>query len=239
MTGHRARIRRIATVGAVLAVCTGAGAASASASSSQAQQNDLLGLGALLGGVTETLIGPPAASAEKPAKATKPAVEVRTESTSLAGTISKLPLLGSILAPVVAELPLLGDTDKPAPAVVAPAKPSKPAPAAPVKNAGKAESVQKPVISKPEMSPVGSTWTAPRNAGTVNEPTGGSGGGGVTGAAADVVRSVSALLPETAAGKAGMGAAALALIVLGGVAVAGAAGAAGAAGRRSLIGGAW
>lgn len=238
MTGHRTWMRRVAAVGVVLTACSVTGAASASASSSQAAQDDLLGLNRLVGGVTAALTGPQEeASAAGQTQSAAPAA--RTDE-GLSGTVEELPLLGPVLAPVVEELPLLGSSDAPAaPAIPAPVARANPAPTkpAPLENAGKADSAQRP-ISRPEMSPVGSTWTAPRNVGTSREPSPAS-GGGVSGAAADVVRSVSALLPESATGKAGVGAAAVALIVLGGVAVAGAAGAAGAAGRRQLVGGAW
>lgn len=242
MTGHKTWMRRVATVGVLLVVASAAGAASASAASdSQAPKNDLLGLNALVSGVTDTLTKTPegepallggvtaAPTGSQQGAATRPAA-VHTDE-SLSGTVKKLPLLGGLLGGVVDGLGL-GSADEPAPA--APATPVKPA--APVKNSGKAESSNKPSMG-PQMSPVGSTWTAPRNAGTV-EPAGGP-GRGVAGTAVDVVRSLSSVLPETAAGKAGVGAAAVALIVLGGVAVAGAAGAAGAAGRRQLVGGAW
>lgn len=238
MTGHRTWMRRIVTVGAVLTVCSVAGAGSASASSPSTQQNDLLGLNALVGGVTAVLTGPQSGAAARPAGESTTTTKVTTDGTGLAGTVEKLPLVGPLLGSVVADLGL-GDTEKPAPAVVAPEKPAKPAaPAAPapVKNDGKVDREKSP-IAKPQMSPVGSTWTAPR-VGTVDEPAGGP-LGGVAESAAEVVRSVSALLPETTAGKAGVGAAAVGLIVLGGIAVAGAAGAAGAAGRRGLVGGAW
>ena len=236
MTGRRTWMRRVATVGVVLTACGLAGAGSASASSgTAAPQGDLLGLNALVGGVTTALTGP---QQETGGAAARPAGEANTED-GLAGTVSKLPLLGPILGPivgpVVAGLPLLGNADKPA-AAESPAQPEKPGAPAPAKDNGTVDRGKTPV-AKPEMSPVGSTWTAPRNAGTVHESSEGS--GGVAGAAAEAIRSVSSLLPETAAGKVGMGAAAVGLIVLGGIAVAGAAGAAGAAGRRGLVGGAW
>lgn len=242
MTGRRIWMRRVATVGVALTVCGIAGVGSASASSTTtAAQDDLLGLNALVGGVTAALTGPQensggGGSAARPAGGSDPTSLTASEGTGLAGTVEKLPLLGPILAPAVADLGL-GEIEKSAPAAPSVAKPEKFAPA-PVKDNGKAERATTPV-TKGQRSPAGSTWTAPRNAGTVENPSGGSGIGAVGGAAADVVRSVSAVLPETAAGKAGMGAAAVALIVLGGVAVAGAAGAAGAAGRRGLVGGAW
>jgi hypothetical protein len=243
MTGRRTWVRRVATVGVVLTVAGVAGAGSASASSSTAAtQGDLLGLNALVGGVTAALTGSQATSggddsATRPAGKSISTTAAVTEGTGLAGTVEKLPLVGPLLGSVVADLGL-GETEKPAPVVAPqPAKPAKPAVApAPAKDKGTTDRAVTPV-RKPQMSPTGSTWTAPR-VGTVDEPAS-SPLGGVAESAADVVRSVSALLPETTAGKAGVGAAAVALIVLGGVAVAGAAGAAGAAGRRGLVGGAW
>lgn len=230
MTGQKTWMRRVAAVGVLLVVASAVGAASASAASdSQAPKNDLLGLNALVSGVTDTLTKTPEG---------KPQLLGGVADGGLEGTVKKLPLLGGLLGGVVDGLGL-GSADEPAPAAK-PAAPAKPA-VVPVKGSGKAESSNRPSMG-PQMSPVGSTWTAPRNAGTV-EPAGPKGmdgvGRGVAGTAVDIVRSLSSALPDTAAGKAGVGAAAVALIVLGGVAVAGAAGAAGAAGRRQLVGGAW
>ncbi|MGQ0464403.1 MAG: hypothetical protein ACT4QG_03680 [Sporichthyaceae bacterium] len=237
-------MRRVATVGVLLVVASAAGAATAAASETQAPKNDLLGLNALVSGVTDTLTKTPEGEQQLLGGVTaalagsQQGAAARSASADggLDGTVEKLPLLGGLLGGLVDGLGL-GSDEEPA-AVAKPVAPAKPAPA---KAGVLAESVKKPVAG-PEMSPDGSTWTMPRNAGTV-EPAGGPDrgflDGGGAGTAVDVVRSLSSVLPETAAGKAGVGAAAVALIVLGGVAVAGAAGAAGAAGRRQLVGGAW
>jgi hypothetical protein len=221
---RRAAIRpgRAAVVIASVAVFGVAGAGSASAATVPAAepQAGVLGLGQLLDGLTDTLgLG---TTAPAPADA-------GDESPSLAQIVSGLPVLGPTLGGVVDSLPLLGSGAPAAGSTGSGSSPGKPG----ATSSGHHKSTG-------TVARNGSTWTAPKPPGLLNTPSTddsshSSGGGGASAA----VRNVASLLPQSTAGKAGLGAAALALIVLGGVAVTGAAGAAGAAGRREFIGGAW
>jgi hypothetical protein len=233
MAARHARPRRVAIrpsraaiVVASVALCGVAGAGSASAATMPAAepQTDVLGLGQLLGGLTDGLTDTLGLGATAPVGA-----DAGDESPSLAKIISGLPLLGPTLGGVVDSLPLLGSG---APAAGPTGSGSPPAKPGPATSSGHHSSTS-------TVTRNGSTWTAPKPPGLMDtSSSGGSSHHGMDGAAA-TVRNVASLLPQTTAGKAGLGAAALALIVLGGVAVTGAAGAAGAAGRREFIGGAW
>jgi hypothetical protein len=173
------------------------------------------------GGLTDTLGLP---------KTTAPVgADAGDESLSLAKVVRGLPLLGPALGGVVDSLPLLGSG---APAAGSTGSGSPPADPAPATSNGHHKGTK--VATR-----TGSTWTAPKPPGLLDTSAGGGSHHHGVGDATATVRNVASLLPQSTAGKAGLGAAALALIVLGGVAVTGAAGAAGAAGRREYIGGAW
>jgi hypothetical protein len=219
-----------------IALCGVAGAGSASAATTEPaaapQSADLLNLGPLLAGVTDGLTEVTGGLTDTLGlKKTTASVgaDAGDESPSLGKVIRDLPLLGPALGGVVDSLPLLGAG---APAAGSTSSGSSPAEPAPTTSNGH--------HSTTTVSRTGSTWTAPMLPGlTGSGVSGGSSHHHGLGDAAATVRNMASLLPESAAAKAGLGAAALAFIVLGGVAVTGAAGAAGAAGRRDFIGGAW
>jgi hypothetical protein len=229
MAARHARRRRVAIrpgraaiVVASVALCGVAGAGSASAATvpTSEPQADVLNLGRLLDGLTDTL--------ELGTTAPAPA-DAGDESPSLAKIVSGLPLLGPTLGGVVDSLPLLGSGAPAAGSTGSGSPPGKPG----ATSSGHHDSTR-------TVARTGSTWTAPKPPGLMNVPSSdGSSHHSEMGGAAAAVRNVASLLPQSTAGKAGLGAAAMALIVLGGVAVTGAAGAAGAAGRREFIGGAW
>jgi hypothetical protein len=229
---------RAAVVVTTIALCGVAGAGSASAATEPAaapQSADLLNLAPLVSGLTDGLAGVTGGLTDTLGltKTTAPVgADAVDESSGLVKVVRDLPLLGPALGGVVDSLPLLGSG---APAAGSTGSGSSPAKPAPATSNGHHRTTS-------TVSRTGSTWTAPTQPGLLDSGGGVSGGSshhhGV-GDAGAAVRNVASLLPESAAGKAGLGAAALALIVLGGVAVTGAAGAAGAAGRREFIGGAW
>jgi hypothetical protein len=199
------------------------------------QSTELLNLGPLLSGLTDGLTDVTGGLTDTLGlqKTTAPvAADAGDESSGLAKVIRDLPLLGPALGGVVDSLPLLGSG---APAAGSTGSGSPPAKPAPATSNGHHTSTDTTKASR-----TGSTWTAPMPPGLMDTSvSGGSSHHSAVGDASATVQRVASLLPESAAGKAGLGAAALALIVLGGVAVTGAAGAAGAAGRREFIGGAW
>jgi len=231
--------RRAAVVVTTIALCGVAGVGTASAATEPAaapQSGDLLNLAPLVSGLTESLADVTGGLTDTLGlqKTTAPVgADAVDESSGLVKVVRDLPLLGPALGGVVDSLPLLGSG---APAAGSTGSGSSPAVPAPATSNGHHKGTK-------TVSRTGSTWTAPTPPGLMNTASGSGStshhhGVGV-GDAAAAVRNVASLLPESAAGKAGLGAAALALIVLGGVAVTGAAGAAGAAGRREYIGGAW
>jgi hypothetical protein len=219
-----------------IALCGIAGAGSASAATEPAavpQSTDLLNLGPLLSGLTDGLTdvtgGLTGTLGLK--KTTAPVgADAGDESSGLVKVVRGLPLLGPALGGVVDSLPLLGSGAPTAGSTGSGSSPAKPA-----TTTSNGHHTGTTTVSR-----TGSTWTAPMPPGLMD--TSGSSDSshhsGLENAAARV-QNMASLLPQSAAGKAGLGAAALALIVLGGVAVTGAAGAAGAAGRREFIGGAW
>jgi len=210
--------RRLLIVSTAVTVCGVMGAGSAAAATTS-DSDDLLGLGGLLNSlalpVTQTL---------------QPALAPHSDNSSptLGSTLESLPVLGPVVTPVVKALPLLTATT-PKSSSTAPATPSG------------GTTTHRTTTTKP-AGQIGSTWTAPRtmtpDPAPVVNPTPLSSGPGES-AVQKVQNVVNSLLPTTTAGKAELGAAAVALIILGGVAVAGAAGAAGATGRRQFVGGPW
>jgi hypothetical protein len=218
-----------------IALCGIAGAGSASAATEPAavpQSSDLLNLGPLLSGLTDGLTDVTSGLTDTLGlkKTTAPVgADAVDESSGLVKVVRDLPLLGPALGGVVDSLPLLGSG---APAAGSTGSGSSPAKPATATSNGHHHGTK-------TVSRTGSTWTAPMPPALQDSGSGGSSHHSSIGGAAATVRNVASMLPEGAAAKAGLGAAALALIVLGGVAVTGAAGAAGAAGRREFIGGAW
>jgi hypothetical protein len=203
--------RRLLIVCAATAVCGALGAGPAAAATTE--PTDLLGLGQLLNSLKQ-----------QPAATTNSTTQSPTLGSALGTTLTDLPVLGPVVTPVVKALPILNSPT--------PAKHTAPAAATtPTPDTAKRTTVQ-------PAAPTGSTWTAPRTATTDPAPViPPSHGSGID--PAQIVPKLMSLLPTAAASKAEVGAAAVALIILGGVAVAGAAGAAGAAGRRQFIGGPW
>jgi hypothetical protein len=145
---------------------------------------------------------------------------------NLTKTTKALPLLGGAVGGVTDDLGL----SEPAQTVSHPTVPQTVTPAKPAKTGGKHRRVE-------QAASVGSTWTMPMEQAPVAQPvvpTTEKPSRGPLGGLADDIR---AIFPSNAAEAAGAGAATVALIVLGGIAITGAAGAASAAGRRSLING--
>ncbi|HEX3827885.1 MAG TPA: hypothetical protein VHV82_11500 [Sporichthyaceae bacterium] len=212
--------RRLLIVSTAVTVCGVLGAGSAAAATTS-DSEDLLGLGGLLNSltlpVTQTL---------------QPALAPNSDNSSptLGSTLESLPVLGPVVTPLVKALPLL--------TAQAPTKSSS-TPAKPLTTGGGTTTHRTTTAQPTDM---GSTWTAPRivtpDPAPVITPSQISSDPGDS-PAQQVQNMVKNLLPTTAAGKAELGAAAIALIILGGVAVAGAAGAAGATGRRQFVGGPW
>jgi hypothetical protein len=198
----------------VLIVCTTATVCGAwvagPAAAASTDSTDLLGLGGLVSSLTQPQ---PAAAAPHSAS---------TSNSSLVDTLESLPILGPVLKPVVNSVPLLGSGTNSTPST-----PAAPVPAGNIANR----------IPTTQLPATGSTWTMshvadPAPAAQVQKPPADAGDGSSGGLFH---------LPSlpVVAGKTELGVAALALIILGGVAVAGAAGAAGAAGRRQFVGGPW
>jgi hypothetical protein len=236
--------RRVLIVCAATAACgmtIGVGPASA-ASAAPTNNGGLLGLGTLVNGLTtgvsntlSTALAPAAATAQQ---STTPASTAATSSDSsskssgsstvtasaaplsLGSVLESLPVLGPVLTPLVEDVPILGGKATPA---ISPSTPSGSTPAAPA-------TVH---MTTPQADPKGSTWTRSTPAKTTPVvPSSGSGD-------ENPVSPLQGLINTVTSGKAEVGAAAVALIILGGVAVAGAAGAAGATGRRQFVGGPW
>jgi hypothetical protein len=212
--------RRLLIVSTAVTVCGVLGAGSAAAATTS-DSEDLLGLGGLLNSltlpVTQTL---------------QPALAPNSDNSSptLGSTLESLPVLGPVVTPLVKALPLL-TAQAPTKSSSTPAR---------VPTTSGTSTMQRAMSTKP-ASQTGSTWTAPRIVTpdpappvTNSDP---GGGGGIS--LPSLPGGLKSFLPNTAAGKAELGAAAIALIILGGVAVAGAAGAAGATGRRQFVGGPW
>jgi hypothetical protein len=216
--------RRLLIVCTAVGVCGVLGAGPAAAATTS-DSDDLLGLGGLLNSltapVTQTLA--PALVANS---ATAP-------TPTLGSTLEDLPVLGPVVTPVVKALPLLSATT-PTRSSSTPVKP-------PTTSGG--TTTHRVTTTTPASPITGSTWTAPRTATADPAPLQNTDNGGGNGGGSSILPSLpgglTSLLPTTPAGKAELGAAAVALIVLGGVAVAGAAGAAGATGRRQFVGGPW
>jgi hypothetical protein len=207
--------RRMLIVCTATTACGALGAGPAAAASTNS--TDLLGLGKLLGSLTQP--SPVATNSTTPPP-------------NLGSTLSGLPVLGPVITPVITPvvkaLPLLGSP--------APAKPA----TVPTTPKTTPDTSERTATVQP-AAPSGSTWTAPRTMTVDPAPVAqhSDHSDPVANAGQAIKSALSHVLPATAAGKAELGAAAVALIILGGVAVAGAAGAAGAAGRRQFIGGPW
>ncbi|HEX3610258.1 MAG TPA: hypothetical protein VHU88_01085, partial [Sporichthyaceae bacterium] len=142
---------------------------------------------------------------------------------SLGSVLESLPVLGPVVTPLVEDLPILGGKATPA------VSPSTPTSTAPTPTAPATVHMTTPQVAVP-----GSTWTkrsTPSDPGTISPSHNNDPGDQPSLNPFTYVPHISA--------KAEVGAAAVALIILGGVAVAGAAGAAGAAGRRQFVGGPW
>jgi hypothetical protein len=241
--------RRVLIVCAATAACgmtIGVGPASA-ASTAPTNNGGLLGLGTLVDGLT-TGVSNTLSDALAPATATthaSPATAQQSTSTpaqssdssskssgadtvtasaaplSLGSVLESLPVLGPVVTPLVEDLPILGGKATPA---VSPSPPTSTAPVSAIVH-----------MSTPQAAAPGSTWTrsTPSVPAAIPPSKYNDNRGGLPGAL-----NPSHYLPSLS-GKAEVGAAAVALIILGGVAVAGAAGAAGAAGRRQFVGGPW
>jgi hypothetical protein len=242
--------RRVLIVCAATAACgmtIGVGPASA-ASTAPTTNGGLLGLGTLVSGLT-TGVSNTLSDALAPTVATthsSPATAQQSASTpaqpsdssskssgadtvtasaaplSLGSVLESLPVLGPVVTPLVEDLPILGGKATPA---ISPSTPTSTAPVSATVHS----------VTTPQADPKGSTWTYSTPAKTtpvVPSP----GGGGDPNPGSPILHG---LINSLASGKAEVGAAAVALIILGGVAVAGAAGAAGAAGRRQFVGGPW
>jgi hypothetical protein len=241
--------RRVLIVCAATAACgmtIGVGPASA-ASTAPTTNGGLLGLGTLVNGLT-TGVSNTLSDALAPAAATthsSPATAQQSTSTpaqssdssskssgadtvtasaaplSLGSVLESLPVLGPVVTPLVEDLPILGGKATPA---VSPSTPTSTAPVSATVHS----------VTTPQADPRGSTWTYSTPAKTTPV---------VPAPGSDDPNPVSPILHgfinNLTSGKAEVGAAAVALIILGGVAVAGAAGAAGAAGRRQFVGGPW
>jgi hypothetical protein len=244
--------RRVLIVCAATAACgmtIGVGPASA-ASTAPTTNGGLLGLGTLVSGLT-TGVSNTLSDALAPTVATthsSPATAQQSASTpaqpsdssskssgadtvtasaaplSLGSVLESLPVLGPVVTPLVEDLPILGGKATPA---ISPSTPTSTS-TAPV-------SAIVHSATTPQAGALGSTWTrsTPADTAPVVQPhTSGSNDSPITRLPGDILSGLKS-------GKAEVGAAAVALIILGGVAVAGAAGAAGAAGRRQFVGGPW
>ncbi|MBA3743874.1 hypothetical protein [Sporichthya sp.] len=144
---------------------------------------------------------------------------------NLTKTTKELPLLGGVVGGLTDTLGLSEPTH------VSEA-PTVPAPAQPAKGGGKVDRVD-------SIAPVGSTWTMPMEQAPAAQPVVESTEKPSPGGLGGLISDVKSIFPSNAAEAAavGAGAATVALIVLGGIAITGAAGAASAAGRRGLING--
>lgn len=236
MSINRKSSRRVLIVCAAVVMCGALGAGPAAAASTPSSPStpeaksdpagDLLGLGALLGATNLVASDQPA---------------VQPVTGSLAGVTNALrglPVLGPVVGGVADDtLPLLGVGTSGKPVTAAPA---------PVSGAGAAaagvvpKAAVGPLASVASVARPGSTWTAPHTAGSGDSaPVKSAPHETVISAARHIAANVASMVPSTASGRAEMGAAAVALIVLGGVAIAGAAGAAGFVSRRQIVGGPW
>ena len=246
--------RRVLIVCAATAACGAIGAVPASAASTDSE--GLLGLNHLVNGLTNTLApalgaqpttgatvqshvvpasggGSGTAQASTGASSSDTTITASAAPKSLGSVLEGLPILGPVVTPLVEDVPILGGKSSSAPTSSDPTS-SNPT------STGSSPGIMH--LTTPQDSAKGSTWTysntATGAAPVVKAPGNTSdNGNGYPGLPS--LPDPSKIFPALVAAKAEVGAAAVALIILGGVAVAGAAGAAGAAGRRQFVGGPW